>query len=208
MPTTKKTATSRRRKTQSRGRSKSSQDVKSKFASRFPIIHTDSQKGVMTWHDIVFHKVIGGSFILAILTVGTVGIAFYIVNASGYGESAEDISSYSNIYVPVSIVSSKVDTQEPEQVESLVVDVRNGTRRTGYASDAADALMELGDYVAVGDVGNAGRFDYDYNIVVDLTGGRDEVAGIARYFEARWLTELPAGEEASEADVVVILGGE
>ena len=59
---------------------------------------------------------------------------------------------------------------EEKPVEHVALEVRNGTTRTGFASQAA-AKLEKGGYV-INHFGNAIRRGYERSIIYDLTGGK------------------------------------
>ncbi len=220
MPTTKKKTTTRR----SAGAKKAKPSSK-KLVSRFPIIHSDSEGDNVTWHDVMLHKIMGGAFILSIVVVGTIGMAFYLVEASGQGDAAR----HKSLYAPVAFVSPSVTPSlnsgmREERTDSgddingrddgdisvspLAVEIRNGTRISGRAGDVAEELKGMDNNLTILGIGNASRLDYAYSMVIDRSGDNEGVADIVKYFEARWVSELPEGEEESEADVIVILGAQ
>jgi hypothetical protein len=53
-------------------------------------------------------------------------------------------------------------------------------------------------------VGNAAKSDYSKTQVVNLSG--KDVSGLEKQFNTQAVRDLPAGEQGSSADVVIILG--
>jgi hypothetical protein len=97
-------------------------------------------------------------------------------------------------------------TAEPAQV---TVEVRNGTSTAGLAGAMASELKknDLYDVKTPGDAAGA----YTETVIVDLSGGDDEgktvtVNLLADELNAKVVTELPAGEEASQYDVLILIG--
>ncbi len=96
------------------------------------------------------------------------------------------------------------ETPSPE-AEQPTVEIRNGTNITGLAKTTATTLEEKG--YTVTSIGNAATRTQEETVVYALK--QDDASGaktIAELLEARADVDLPEGEAASEAAVVVILG--
>ena len=73
----------------------------------------------------------------------------------------------------------------------------------GLAGKTAETFKGVKDFI-VQSVGNASRDDYSKTIVVNLSN--KEASGLEKQFNATSVRDLPAGEQPSSADVVIILG--
>ncbi len=92
--------------------------------------------------------------------------------------------------------------------EKITVDVRNGTATAGLATTTANTLKK-NTLFTIGKIGDAAG-SFKETVVVDLTknspGKSAAVAQLAKELNATVVTALPAGEAASTADAVVIIG--
>lgn len=94
-------------------------------------------------------------------------------------------------------------TAQQTQTGDVSVEVRNGSTVAGRASTVGDEIDSLAGY-AVTTTTNAKNKAYAETVIVNLKG-RD-VAALETKFGVKAVTAMPAGEAASLADVVVILG--
>lgn len=88
-------------------------------------------------------------------------------------------------------------------VKPITLDIRNGAAMPGLAARTAAALGKEATYQVL-KVGNAQKQIYTKTVIVNLKG-RD-VSNLEARFGVKAVTELPLGESASTADVVLILG--
>ncbi|MEK7618328.1 MAG: LytR C-terminal domain-containing protein [Patescibacteria group bacterium] len=86
---------------------------------------------------------------------------------------------------------------------AITIDIRNGAGVAGLAGKTAETFKGVKDFI-VQSVGNASRSDYSKTIVVNLSN--KEASGLEKQFNATSVRDLPAGEQPSSADVVIILG--
>lgn len=94
----------------------------------------------------------------------------------------------------------------PVAPEKVVVDVRNGTSVAGLAGATASDLKK-NKWVTIGAVGDA-KGAYTGTVLVDLSKGTKPgaVAELERILKTKAVTAIPSGEQASTADVLVIVG--
>ncbi len=93
---------------------------------------------------------------------------------------------------------------EPSEMASFTVGVRNGSGGPGQAAAAAADLRTVGFNVPPGNIADADRFDYEQT-VVQYGPGQEAAAELV----ARWLTsepELAPADGLGAVDVVVISG--
>lgn len=96
-------------------------------------------------------------------------------------------------------------TVSPSPAKKVTVEVRNGTNITGLAKEVSGTLQQKGYDVTA--VGNAAKRDNATTTIYALKQDDESAAkNIAELLEARADVDLPEGEAASEAQVVVILG--
>lgn len=87
--------------------------------------------------------------------------------------------------------------------EPLSLDIRNGSRVAGLAFQTEEYLAENEIYEIISTTIPVKGY-YEGNIVVNL--GKKDVSVLAMGLNAEIITEFPAGEAESEADVIIILG--
>ena len=94
----------------------------------------------------------------------------------------------------------------PAEPEKSIVDVRNGTGTAGLAGSTASDLKK-NSWVTIGKVGDA-KGAFTKTVIVDLSKGTKPgaVAALKGLLSAEVVTELPKGEAASTADILVIVG--
>jgi hypothetical protein len=100
----------------------------------------------------------------------------------------------------VSITIMPTKNSEPAKILIL-----NGTGRKGLAASAQNKLEEEGLNVDITELGNA-KSNYEQTIIVDLTGRNNSVIDELTESLGGETSELPEGEEAEGADVLIILG--
>ena len=93
---------------------------------------------------------------------------------------------------------------EPAKIE---LEIRNGSANLGAAAQLAKVL-EQDQALSILDINQAKDNAYSQSVVVDLSGGRyqAEVAKLVQSLGANLVNALPAGEEASKADILIIIG--
>ncbi len=101
--------------------------------------------------------------------------------------------------------------------QQVAVEIRNGTTRTGFASQVSQKLKDLGYTVTA--IGNAAHRGYEKTVIYDLTGGAkpDELARLRSLIDANVSSAPPGpsvltdqGSEpvaATSSQFLVILGG-
>jgi len=100
--------------------------------------------------------------------------------------------------------SGQVNFTNPSaQVQPITLDIRNGAALPGLAGKTASALGKEATYKVI-KVGNAQKQIYTKTVIVNLKN-RD-VSNLEARFGVKAVTQLPIGEPASTADVVVIVG--
>ncbi len=98
------------------------------------------------------------------------------------------------------------ETKPMEKIENKVkVDVLNGTETKGLAKTTADKLSGL-ENVELAKIGNAKKSDYKKILVVDLSGKNAVAAKIIAQKVGGEVGSLPAGEDKSTADILIIAG--
>lgn len=86
---------------------------------------------------------------------------------------------------------------------AITIDIRNGAGVGGLAGRTAESFKGVKDFI-VQSIGNAASSNYAKTIIVNRT--EKDVTGLEKQFNTRAVKDLPAGESASSADVVIILG--
>ena len=126
------------------------------------------------------------------------------------GDALVKFNSLEIIYNPVADVIVNVRTRgqvagaETRAVQGAVtIDIRNGAGIGGLAGKTAETFKGIKDYI-VQNVGNASKTDYGKTVIINLSS--KDVSGLEKQFNASAVKDLPAGENPSSADVVIILG--
>lgn len=105
-------------------------------------------------------------------------------------------------------------TDEPVNAEPSVpsepisVEVRNGVNKAGLAAALRDEL-NAGEAYKVGKIGDAANKNYTEYVLVDLGLADNQKAALAALeskYGVKAVTELPAGEAASDAKLLIIIG--
>jgi len=101
---------------------------------------------------------------------------------------------------------STVQKEDSEKVEKLTIEVRNGSTVRGLAGKTRNKIIQDDSFTVTG-VANAARSNYEEGVVVDLTDGnkQDLIFKLKDLLGLRVVSELPPGEVASPAEVVVIV---
>lgn len=94
----------------------------------------------------------------------------------------------------------------PLEPEKVVIEVRNGTSTAGLAGKTASDLKKNA-WVTSTKVADA-KSTYTATVIVDLSAGKKPgaVAALEALFSVKAVTEIPKGEAASTADILVIVG--
>ncbi len=108
------------------------------------------------------------------------------------------------IYSPSRDILVNVGPIYVSDLPELAVEVRNGSDVGGAASGMGELLVSKFGYNVI-DVGDAADFDYEATVLVNLSGVDTSV--LEQELGVTAITELPAGEEGSTADVIIIIGG-
>ena len=92
---------------------------------------------------------------------------------------------------------------------TLSLEIRNGTGKTGYASTVADQIRGNAGY-SVTKVTDANKKDYAKTIVfsrVTDDNKKQAISSLAAALNGDLVTTLPSGEKSTDADALIILGG-
>ncbi len=113
--------------------------------------------------------------------------------------------------VPTAVASGSAQltptpTGSPLAPEKVTIEVRNGTSTAGLAGKMASELKK-NTWVTSTKTGDA-KGAYTATVLVDLSGGKKPgaVAALETYLSVKAVTELPKGEVASTADILIIVG--
>ncbi len=93
--------------------------------------------------------------------------------------------------------------------DTLSVEIRNGTGKTGYVAEVANKINSLSGYSVIKTT-DAGKKDYARTVIFNRSNsdGKKQLASmLAATLNGDLVTKLPNGEKDTEADVLVILGG-
>lgn len=97
--------------------------------------------------------------------------------------------------------------QQAEVSEELKIEIRNGSQVADAARTVSSELNNKNDKFNFETIGEASKKDYQETMVVDLNAPNKQLAkALADELNTQLLTELPEGEEESNAEVVVIVG--
>ncbi|OGH80414.1 MAG: hypothetical protein A3I29_02370 [Candidatus Magasanikbacteria bacterium RIFCSPLOWO2_02_FULL_44_11] len=110
---------------------------------------------------------------------------------------------------PTSQMPTKSTTPTLQEAASLLVEIRNGTGKTGYGSAIAEQLSANSAYKVI-KVTDATKTDYAKNIVFNLSSDQPKASlasSLAAVLGADLSSKLPDGEKETAADALVILGG-
>lgn len=100
--------------------------------------------------------------------------------------------------------STAVSGTENRAVQGiLALDIRNGSGVVGAAARTAETFKGVSSY-QVKNIANAAKNTYNTTILINITG--KDVSGLEKQFSTTAMKELPVGEAASSADVVIIVG--
>ncbi|TSC77729.1 MAG: Uncharacterized protein G01um101429_997 [Parcubacteria group bacterium Gr01-1014_29] len=108
-----------------------------------------------------------------------------------------------NAEIPRELVSS------PQESAILTVEIRNGTGKNGFASQIAEQISGNSGYNVL-KVTDAHKRDYSETLIVNKNRDVEKLQlanSLIAALGVRAASELPSGEKDTEADVLVILGG-
>jgi len=130
------------------------------------------------------------------------------VEETGDEESAEEADDESEIKEDEGEDSQDIDKEiKVSTPQDITVEVRNGTAVAGLAGKISTEIETSFGYATK--AANASKKDYEEYLIIDLSGGTlsEDIENIRdKYSITKVLTDLPEGESASDADIVVILG--
>lgn len=115
-----------------------------------------------------------------------------------YSPSRKVIANVGPIYYEDQSTDASIAQENP-----ITVDIRNGSEEAGKASAEADIIGGSAGYEIV-NIGNAISTDYEGVTIINISGVN--TIGLEDYFGVETSSQLPEGEAATDADVVVILG--
>jgi len=112
-----------------------------------------------------------------------------------------------NILVNVGPIYMDNSGQQTAAQSTLNVEVRNGSSKAGEGTTVSDEIKKLTGFTVVS-VANAVKNDYQGNILVDQTDGSKSamVNALKTKYNATVVSVLPAGEKATSAEVLLIVG--
>lgn len=143
--------------------------------------------------------------------IATIVDAEALAQEQAFYEGATDgdkLLIYSEKAILYNPVEDMIINVGPVSMEGTVVpqfvnvDIRNGSSTAGKAQNFAQSMESLGFKIV--NVGNAAHSNYDTTYMVNLSG--KDMSALEQQFGLTATTTLPAGEEPSEADLVMILG--
>jgi hypothetical protein len=126
-----------------------------------------------------------------------------------YRPATDVLVNVGPVYMNDAPAANNTATEEPAvPAKPLVIEVRNGVNKAGLAGALRDELNLVENY-NVTKVADAGNKNYKQYILVNL-GVEDNQKALLVQLEAKFgvtaVTELPAGEAASEAQLLIIIG--
>jgi len=126
-----------------------------------------------------------------------------------YRDSTDVLVNVGPVYMNDTATTEEPVVEEPAvPAEPLSIEVRNGVNKAGLAGALRDELNLVETY-NVSKVGDAANKNYTEYVIVDLASAANQASLIAELeakFGVKAVKELPAGEAASEAQVLIIIG--
>lgn len=110
---------------------------------------------------------------------------------------------------PISNFQSISNDQNSNVQNTLTVEVRNGTGKGGLAAQAAETLRKAGFTIVT--VADAKNKNYAKTILAMNTKSAEKkklATSLVAQLEAELMDKIPDGEKNTDADVLIILGGE
>lgn len=101
---------------------------------------------------------------------------------------------------PFTSKQEEIAKEQPK--EHVKVEIKNGTLRTGFASQAAAKLEKMGYEITA--FGNANRRGYERSVIFDLTNGKKpaELSRLKKLLDADFSMTAPSGSPSSTQRVV------
>ncbi len=130
-----------------------------------------------------------------------------IVNVVALQAATSSTATASSGSTATSTPASGQASSTAPAVEKITVEIRNGSGVGGAAGKFAEKLKGNAGFTVL-KTGNAAKSDYQGTVVVDLTGGQRGllVGELSQLASGSVVSQLPAGEASSQANVVVIIG--
>lgn len=131
-----------------------------------------------------------------------VGPIYTNQNANAEGEVVEDAEGE---------ITEEMEEESDEVIEQseepLTIEIRNGSRTAGVAGTMRSKLSEYEEFEVI-DIGDAKVKNYEDLYIIDLSEGNKEaqLSLISTELGADPIKEIPAGEEESEAEILIIIG--
>lgn len=137
-----------------------------------------------------------------------------IINAGPIEQQQASVESKSEAASPKAEANASAQSQSFQNTPSLstdklTVEIRNGTGKSGLAAQVAENIRAAG-YVVVA-VSDAKSKGYSKTVLATRTNDSAKsqlVVSLAAQIGAEFIEELPNGEKSTDADVLIILGGE
>lgn len=135
-------------------------------------------------------------------------VLIYSNKALVYSPARNLLVNVGPVYFQNQAVPDEENVQNIEPIKSpaelsISLDIRNGSHTQGVAKELADSLLTKGNY-AIANLANASNLDYSGMILVNLRG--KDVSVLEQELGVTAVTELPAGETPSSADMLIIIG--
>jgi len=133
-----------------------------------------------------------------------VGPIYTNQNEGGEGESVEQENDTAEKTEDSVEVSEEIIEQSEEP---LTIEIRNGSRTAGVAGNMQTELSVYDEFDVI-DIGDANVKNYEDSYIIDLTEGNKEaqLQALVDELAVDPIKEMPAGEDVSEAEVLIIIG--
>jgi hypothetical protein len=106
----------------------------------------------------------------------------------------------------VPVASGTPVPTQAAQVQTATVLILNGTQTAGLAKTASTKLQTLSN-ITVSGTGDTVGSNYQTTIVVDVSGGKSDVASqLSKLLNGKVESSIPSGEVKPASDILVILG--
>lgn len=130
-----------------------------------------------------------------------------VVNISAPAGLQQDTNVAANAVVATETATTTASTTPVATealTEKLTVEIRNGSGVAGLAGKYKTTIAKDVTRATVSKTGNAANEDYSETVIVYTKG--NNISDLENVFKMKSIGALPAGEAASDSDVLVILG--
>lgn len=125
-----------------------------------------------------------------------------------YRPSTDVLVNVGPVYMNNEATSAPATEEPATPAEPISVEVRNGVNKAGLAAALRDELATSEAYT-VEKIGDAGNKNYTEYVLVDLglaDNQKPALAALEAKYGVKAVTELPAGEAATDAKLLIIIG--